>query len=170
MHFVEFPNRNYSKPLDASTQGKSVLHCSQRENAQATGLHRVLFQPILVLIRRQEQRFLRRNEASVLQAAKGMTRSEFQRSNTIDGACGVSLHAKRKYSGFVFLGQSLLVAKALFEPQAREASVKKGVAFATPRQALVSSQAGIRNTLARAPRTRWGRFPDRISLSCCTCC
>jgi hypothetical protein len=38
-HFVESPNRNYSKLLDAGVQGKSVLHCSQPENAQMTGLH-----------------------------------------------------------------------------------------------------------------------------------
>jgi hypothetical protein len=32
--FVEFPNRNYSKPLDASAQGKSVLHCASGAQQQ----------------------------------------------------------------------------------------------------------------------------------------
>jgi hypothetical protein len=34
MHFVESPNRNYSKLLDASAQGKSVLHCASGHAGQ----------------------------------------------------------------------------------------------------------------------------------------
>ena len=54
-------------PVPASAQGNLMLHRSQHADAQTTGFHHELLQPVAVLIKRKISRLPRRGEVSVRQ-------------------------------------------------------------------------------------------------------